>query len=283
MESDISYTSPTYTSTVDDNGIVNLQAPATEKDKEQLRQRLATDIIDDERKIQEEALITDKNWIDAAKITYAIENDGEEYGGDDESAAKMGLELMSHINYNLSLGTVPFAAKMAQGEWSDTQKIAVRYMMDTYDKKDISLDGAIRFGKQIATDPTTLIGVSTLGWGAVAKQGAKEVAKRSLMEATKLNVKNFAKSAYGAAAFEGAVYTSADDAAFQHIRMATDEQDEFNYGQNVLAGGIGAVVAPVAVKGLQVGGREITKGGKFLADELKEYANRKKGVNNGSN
>jgi len=248
--------------------------PGEDTKPEQLRLNLANDIVNKEREVQEESLLKDKNWSDAYRVVHELVNDGEPYGGDDETAAKDALGFMSEVNYNLSLGTVPFAVKLANVEMTDTQKIAVRYMMDTYDKKDITLDGAIRFGKEIATDPTSYIGAATFGWGMAAKTVAKTAARKTLMEATKLNIKNFATSAYGAAAFEGASYTAADDAAFQQIKMATGEQEEYSLGQTAMAAGIGAVVAPVAVKGLAIGGEQITKGGRFLKDELKEYSDR---------
>ena len=253
MESTISYT------------------PDVEEKPEDIRIRLANDIINKEREVQEEELIQDKNWADASRIVYSIENDGEEFEGDDAAAAKMGLNLMSHISYNLSLGTVPFAAKMQTQDLDDTQKIATRYLMETYDKKDVSTDGFLRFAKEVGLDPTTYFGVGTFGWGLAGKQVAKEAAKRTVMEATKLNVKNFAKSAYGAAALEGAAYTAADDAAFQHIKMGTGAQQEYSPGQTAIAGGIGAVLAPVAMKGLLVGGEQVVKGGRFLKDELQAF------------
>jgi hypothetical protein len=161
---------------------------------------------------------------------------------------------------------------MATQDLTDVQKIATRYMFETYDAKDITMDGILRFGKEIGKDPSTYIGVGTLGWGMAAKTGAKAMAKKGLWEATKLNVKEFAKSSYGAAAFEGAVYSAADDAAFQNIRMGTGEQDNYSPSQTAVAGTIGAVVAPTAVKGLSMAGQQITKGGGFLRDELAKYA-----------
>ena len=244
--------------------------PANADESMALRQKLATSILDKEKEYQEEELLNSPDWAAASRVTWAIEN-GTPFEGTDEQAAQAGLELMSEINYNLGAGTVPFAAKMATGEFDDTQKIAVRYMMDTYDKKDISWDGFKRFAKEVAIDPTNLVVLPTLGAGMVGKGAAQIAARKGLMESIKLNVKEFATGAMGAAALEGAIYSAADDAAFQHIKMATGEQDEYSYGQTVGMATAGAIIAPTAVKGLKVAGEYVTKGGETMRSAINRW------------
>ena len=109
-------------------------------------------------------------------------------------------------------------------------------MMNMYDAKEIDWNGTKRFFKGILTNPSTYLGLGTLGIGTVA--GA------SVRQASKVSVKAALKASLGATlanATEGGVYTSIDDALRQATAISAGAQDKFSPVQSAVATGIGAV------------------------------------------
>ena len=101
------------------------------------------------------------------------------------------------------------------------------------------------------TDPTTYIGLSTLGVGVIGRHGVKEITKKGLIEAFKGSV----KSTTALAAFEGGTYFAADNALRQSVKIQGDEQTGFNFGESAVSFGTGALF-----------GGALAKGANYLAD-----------------
>jgi hypothetical protein len=222
-------------------------------------------IYDEQREYTEKELSSDATWVEASKLAYKFDN-GSDFTGTDEDAAKAGLELMGKFNYNMALGTIPMAAKISDA--TDEEKLAFYYMMDAYDKKDISTEGTARFFKNLALDPTTYVGIGTLGWGFAGKQSASVAARTGLKALLKESAKKFIQNTTAVAATEGAMFTAADDIARQEVAVEAGVQEEYDPLQTVASGAVGSA----AGAGLVKGGEQLVKGVKAGARQVGKWA-----------
>lgn len=227
----------------------------SEDEQRVLTKEMSDKIYNDSYSTTEEELQKDVNWIEATKDVYR-ELEGVEYSGADEDAAKTGLDIMSRFNYNLTLGTINYTAKLQDAE--PKTKLAFYYMMDMYDKKDISGNGVMRAFKEMGLDPASYIGIGTLGMGFAGKQAATATAKTGLKAMLKQGAIKFLQSPAAVAATEGAIYTGVDDVARQDAAIGAGVQDEYRPGQTAVATGIGAAAGAGIVKGTQAVGRKIS-------------------------
>lgn len=226
------------------------------EEQQVLTKEMSDKIYNDSYSTTEEELVQDTNWIEASKAVYQ-ELEGAEWSGSDEDLAKKGLDMMSRFNYNLTLGTINYTAKLQDA--NPQTKLSFYYMMDMYDKKDISGNGVLRAFKEMGLDPASYIGIGTLGMGFAGKQAAATAAKTGLKSMLKQGAIKFLQSPTAVAATEGAIYTGVDDVARQDAAIGAGVQDEYSPGQTAVATGIGAVAGAGFVKGGQALGRGITK------------------------
>ena len=211
---------------------------------------MATKAYNDQKQITEEELIKDANWIEASKNIYKWQN-GIDYEGDDESIAKEGLEQMSKFNFNLAAGTVPMALKLEDAD--DETKANFLYMMDTYDNKDISMNGTLRALKQMGLDPTTYIGIGTLGYAFAGKEAVRQGAKTGIKAMLKKGATKYAKSVTAVSATEAGIYTGVDDLARQEVEVQAGAREEIDATQTAITTAVGATIGaaiPEAVKGI---------------------------------
>ena len=185
--------------------------------------------------VTETDLVNNPLWIEASKRLMPL-FDGPSTGKEptDEEAAQWGLEMMGWFNYNIPAMAMN-VHRIQSGD--NAQKMALYYLMNMYDEKEIDWNGTKRFFKAILTDPSTYLGLGTLGLGTVA--GA------SLKQASKTSVKAALKASLGATlanAAEGGVYTSIDDALRQTVAINAGAQEKFDTVRNVVAGTAGTVV-----------------------------------------
>ena len=234
-----------------------------------LTKEMSDKIYNDSYSTTEEELKTDTNWIEATKSVYK-ELEGVEWSGADEDAAKTGLDLMSRFNYNLTLGTINYTAKLQDAD--PKTKLAFYYMMDMYDKKDISGNGVMRAFKEMGLDPASYIGIGTLGMGFAGKQAATVAAKTGLKAMLKQGAISYLKSPTAVAATEGAIYTGADDFARQDAAIGAGVQDEYSPGQTAVATTIGAGAGAGIVKGTQAVGRKLSQYAKEGEEEMLKTA-----------
>lgn len=103
-------------------------------------------IQDRERQYTEEELYKDLDWIEASGKLYEM-NEGKKFDGDYKELAKYGIDQMSQFNYNMTMGMIPDVMAV-EGADHETQ-IAFAYLMDTYDKKDVTLAGVGRAFKEL--------------------------------------------------------------------------------------------------------------------------------------
>ena len=153
----------------------------------------------------------------------------------DLEASQWGIELMGQFNWNLTT-MMQMALKMEDAP--KRQRYAFYNLMQSYEKlPNFTYDGSVRMMKGVLSDATTYVGVGTLGYGLAARHAAKF--------AGKTGIKNYLRATLPAsviAGIEGGAYTSLDDAIRQNVKMEADQQDEFSFGQNLLATGTGVLL-----------------------------------------
>lgn len=237
-------------------GGARIMSNYTLNEQQNLTKEMSDKIYNDSYSVTEEELQKDSNWIEATRDVYR-ELEGVEFGGPDEDIAKQGLDIMSRFNYNLTLGTINYTAKLQDAD--DKTKLSFYYMMDMYDKKDISGNGVMRAFKEMGLDPASYIGIGTLGMGFAGKQAATTAAKTGLKAMLKQGVMKFLQNPTAVAATEGAIYTGVDDVARQDAAIGAGVQDEYSPTQTAVATGIGAAAGAGIVKGTQVVGKVVKK------------------------
>ena len=185
-------------------------------------------------KLTEEVVKKDPKWIEASKSIYKW-NEGIDAPNleTDQDYAAYGLDYMGRFNYNLPQMTVE-ANQLKDA--TDKQKQDFITLMDMYDKKSASWSGAGRLLKGLATDPTTYVGLGTLGVGTAGAQAVKQAIKEGVKQGTKAGLKQGAKIG----SIEGAVYSTADNALRQTAKINAGVQEEFDLGESAKAATIGA-------------------------------------------
>ena len=185
-------------------------------------------------KLTEEVVKKDPKWIEASKSIYKW-NEGVDAPDleTDQDYAEYGLDYMGRFNYNLPQMTVE-ANQLKDA--TDKQKQDFITLMDMYDKKSASWSGAGRLLKGLATDPTTYVGLGTLGVGTAGAQAVKQAIKEGVKQGTKAGLKQGAKIG----SMEGAVYATADNALRQTARINAGVQEDFDLGESAKAATVGA-------------------------------------------
>lgn len=184
-----------------------------------------------------EYLQYDQNWLDAARIVYE-KNNNKPFDGTPQDLAEYGLDQMGWFNYNLPTMAVD-AARIARAD--EDHKQAFLYLMNRYDDLEMSWGGVGRFIKGAMLDPTTYVGLSTLGVGAVGGQATKLASKEALKQMLKTGL---------VTGLEGAMQTAASNSIEQSVRINAGERAGFDYGE--LAGeaatgfGVGAALGGAA-------------------------------------
>ena len=213
------------------------------------------DIADPNRKttMSEQQLLDDIEWQNAT-ATVKQAYTGEKVPDltkmseqDRRDLAQWGLEFMGWFNYNIPrMGEITYKAS----NFDSNASYAMTQMMEDYDNKNISWAGTKRFFKGMITDPSTYLGVGTLGLGIIGRTGVKETTKAGIKEVLKRNAGKLA-------AGEGALYSGLDNALRQKVKIDADVQDSFDFGESAIATTTGALL-----------GGSLLKGGQFLVDQL---------------
>jgi len=160
-----------------------------------------------------------------------------------EEYAQWGIEFIGQMNHNFSSMAVNTVKLNGQ---DDMTKLAMHHLFQDYERlPGMSWNGTKRFFKGIATDPTTYVGLGTLGLGTLGVAGAKQMSKQGFSRFLQgsLNPKMLA-------AYEGAGYTGAFDAMRQNINVQADIQDELDLGQTGLATALGGVGGRALAEGV---------------------------------
>lgn len=168
----------------------------------------------------------DQNWLDASRIVYE-RNNNKPFEGTPKDLAEYGLDQMGWFNYNLPSMAVD-ATRIARAD--EDHKQAFLYLMNRYDDLEMSWGGVGRFIKGAALDPTTYVGLSTLGVGAVGGQATKLASKEALKQMLKTGL---------VTGLEGAMQTAASNSIEQSVRINAGERTEFDYRELTASAGAG--------------------------------------------
>lgn len=198
-----------------------------------------------EQGVDPDLLSQNPDWLAASKVLYNTTQgkswddttQGQDASQSNEELATFGLDRMARFNYNLPfMGIDALSIKNAPQE----EKKAFLYLLDNFERVNHSWAGAGRFAKYAATDPTNYIGLSTLGVGSLAAEGAKLTTVAGVRAALKVGLQG---------AIEGAAYTSVTNRLEQEARINAGGQEDVNYGQlgtsAVVGAGLGGVLAPL--------------------------------------
>lgn len=183
--------------------------------------------------IDPETLTANKDWLHASNELYKMYY-GRDFEGPEKDLAEYGLDQMGWFNYNLP--RMALDANSLRNAPPQAQK-AFLYLMDTYDNLEITWSGVGRFIKGASADPTTYVGLGTLGIGTAGSQATKVATKQGIKSLIRAGV---------TAGIEGAAFAGVSDAARQSVEISAGRQDEFDstrlVGNMAIGAGAGAIL-----------------------------------------
>lgn len=180
-----------------------------------------------DQKVDPDTLQHDQDWLTASRIMYE-KSEGKAWEGSAKDLAEYGLDQMGWFNYNLPRMALD-ANRLRNAD--DAEKASFLYLMDTYDKLEMSWGGAGRFIKGAAADPLTWVGLSTFGFGMVGKESAKLASKEGLKQLLRAGT---------VAGIEGAAFGAADSAIRQSVEVSGGRRENIDMGDVAIGAGIGA-------------------------------------------
>lgn len=189
--------------------------------------------------IKWQSLKEDPSWLDASELIYRFYY-GKPFEGTDEELAEWGLQFMADMDWSLvTLGKV--SNKL--GDLTDLEtKMALSYMMDTFDNVDLSAGGVWRGVKAFATDPFNFVGLGTFGIGTVGKAVAQQGAKLTFRQALK---QSLGRSGV-IAGIDGMLFTGIETRTRQNIDVELGRREDFDNlelaGKTLLGGAVAGTV-----------------------------------------
>ena len=221
--------------------------------------------LDATDEVTDEVLMNEKNFQTVGRILYdmdASKRDAKEEAYEapevgiigsrqtntprtDVDFGKYALEQLGFFNYNMAqMGYDTITMQKAE----PYQRLAFYYGMNAYDRlKNFTKKGTARFFKGVLSDPSTYLGLGSLG--LVARQLAKQVGGKNVL----LNLIKNAGVTSAVGGVEGGAYGAMDNYFRQEIGMEAGGQKDFNFdellkatGYSAAAGGVLGGVIPVA-------------------------------------
>ncbi len=213
--------------------------------------------------VTEKQLLLDPQFAAAARDVHLL-FEGEPFEGDDQMAARYGIDAIGEFNYNFagpagipgesgisSPGTIGQAAALMTSGSQDQAKSFV-YLMDRYDQlPNFTLAGTARMIRGMVADPSVYTGFGTLGAGFLVRKTGATGIKKLLVEIAK-------RPGTSAAVYTGVEAGAADQLTQGVERKAGIEIDP--------ATGALRTALTAGVAGTMGGG--LVKGGEMLAREL---------------
>lgn len=205
------------------------------------------------RELSEDELIEDEGWNRASQTLYesfmgdrrpkgrnkargvSVPSTPQEYGA-------WGVEFIGQMDHNFT--SMAVNVNRLRDMDNDT-KFAMHHLFNEYERlPEFSWGGTQRFFKGVLTDPTTYVGLGTLGLATIGRAGAQQMSKgafRSLLRGS-LDPRLLA-------AYEGAGYSGGYNALRQSVDIMADKQQELDLGQvatqALIGGGAGGTLAQV--------------------------------------
>jgi len=235
--------------------------------------------------IEPKTLYKDPDWVKASMLMYNL-FERKPFSGSQEDAAAYGVNGIYNFNYDM-VNMARIAKTVVNA--SDEEKRAFLYMLDTYDNTNTTAGGVARAIGTTMTDPTTYLGLGTLGIATAGKligrkaeiEAARLAVEKSLMEGVKESVARTGITAGIESGIQGGTASSIK----QGVEVSAGRRDEISLGQVALDTGIaatggvilgtGADMAAAKIAGLVRGAR---KGGEKAAAVVDEAAPSVSGV-----
>lgn len=218
---------------------------------------------DAERKIRDDQTITDTTlresptFLNAATIIARKDYPDTWNEMTNEELTTSFLTKLNRNTYNIPRAV---STAMEYDEATPEEVAAIAYGMEMYEEKSPSWEGTAGAMWALASDPTVLGSIMSLGAGTVVREGAKRTAVTALRE-------SLGKRMTALAAVDAGLWTGLDDAAQQNLRMAVDLQEGYDPVQGAMSAALGAA----AGAGLWKGGQAVAKGmGNFMTNMEQE-------------
>ena len=213
--------------------------------------------------VTEKQLLLDPQFAAAARDVHLL-FEGEPFEGDDQMAARYGIDAIGEFNYNFagpagipgesgisSPGTIGQAAALMTSGSQDQAKSFV-YLMDRYDQlPNFTLAGTARMIRGMIADPSVYTGFGTLGAGFLVRKTGATGIKKALVEIAKRP---------GTSA---AVYTGVEAGAADQLTQGVERKAGIDI--DPVTGALRTALT-AGVAGTMGGG--LVKGGEMLAREL---------------
>lgn len=202
-----------------------------------ISQAISSDIAD----MTERELLGDQTFSYASKTLYR-KMTGDDFRGSDEEANQYGIDLMRKVD-NILLSPSQeslLGFEQAVSTFSPEEAKTALYMMEMFEAKDFTGRGVAEALGYMGQDPSTYLGITSLGWGFAGKQAAKLAAKKTMLK----KLHSIAFSGASATSVEGAGYSAATEDAKQGIKESAGQ----NYDKDAVAASalIGAGVGAAA-------------------------------------
>jgi len=222
-------------------------------DEKQMMANMSVAINADIEDMTETELLSDETFGYASKKMFRALR-GEDFRGTDKEATQYGIDLMRKVENNLvSLGD--FAVQTQEMTQEDAK--TALYMMDMFEAKEFTGRGFVEAMGYMGIDPTTYLGIGTLGYGFAGREVAKTATKKGIRSMLQ-------KVAYSPTAI-GAVEGGAFVGAFEHGKQTVSEAagegyDSGSLGLNMAVGtGFGAVAGKYLPELFGYAGAKVSK------------------------
>jgi len=174
----------------------------------------------------------------------------------DDEIGQWGVEFMGRYNYRPET-QLSFFDEVKN--MTERQQAAFFSLLQGYDKlPDGTWSGTKRMLGNLATSPSTYLGLGTLGTGFAARKAFQKLGKAGVMN----YIRELLPTAI-ATGVESGAYASLDDAMRQQAAIAAEQQKEFDLSRNLVATGVGTVAGAGLGMGLPAavqGGVKLAKG-----------------------
>jgi hypothetical protein len=198
------------------------------------------------RDLSDEELIEDEGWKRASQTVYEAFMSGRNLKGRNKARGASqpstpdeygawGLEFIGQMNHNFTSMAVN-VNKLRDMDVNTAY--AMHHLFGEYERlPDFSWNGTKRFFKGVATDPTTYIGLGTLGLATIGTAGAKQMGKGAFRQTLRgmLDPRMLA-------VYEGAGYVGVDTALRQNVDIQAGVSGEYDIEEILRNAGIGGAL-----------------------------------------
>lgn len=201
---------------------------------------------------------------------------GRPFQGDAGALADWGIEKLA--NFELAMGDMTNPSGDAAGggmigqasqilnNFTPEQAGSFLRALDAYDKLPMfTMPGFGRLVRNLAADPTSIVGAATVGAGLVGRQAARATAKEGIKTALRQRVgQAILANPVKVGAGEAAAYTGTADVIKQKVEIQGGKRQEVDQLQAGAMAAVGGAAGAGLVKGVQVAapvvGNAIKKG-----------------------